>query len=591
MIFSTTISQLYAYDSSYFDTEQPNNHTKNLSSIMLNDTDAGLRLLNDVDHAIIPLIRAACHKHCVPLSNQGQKSLIAGGRIFFIGAGSSGRIALQLEAYWRKLCNEHALEGALHDKVIGIIAGGISAFIRAKEGLEDSFDAGYNAIAGYNLTSHDTVFALSASGSASFVHGAAYAALAAQSACFFVTNTTCSTPAANKLCADEATSIVLDVGAQAITGSTRLQAATGTQALLALMLYVMAKNSVHSAQASSRLIDQAFDQLTAATIAIRGAIPSLCTLVEAQVACLAHPDANFRKLHDESSIGYVTHLACNASQEVVTDMVEIVPTFSVTRLRTVHEQGKREEFRVYKLDAQTNSAAWKSLLNRPLTAHERDDIQDFIIGGNCDGVHAYHERPIGAGTVVIGYIKSNDSSTEQALLLAALTQAKLKGAHTALISLKPCMDSIDARIVDTCIYLPSPSIDCVENLMLKQALNMITNAVMAKMGKVYGNYMIDLSPSNNKLIDRAVRIISQLYNQQKKTLPSPPTYDDIQAMLLQVQSYKKQEHRYMPSIVKIVLTMLLTNTSCDQAITLLQDHQENIDRIVESHSHTAKGAN
>ena len=57
----------------------------------------------------------------------------------------------------------------------------------------------------------------------------------------------------------------------------------------------------------------------------------------------------------------------------------------------------------------------------------------------------------------------------------------------------------------------------------KLILNMISTATMIKLGKVYGNLMVDLKTVNKKLIDRGIRIISEItgltYNDAKKTYP------------------------------------------------------------------------
>jgi hypothetical protein len=68
------------------------------------------------------------------------------------------------------------------------------------------------------------------------------------------------------------------------------------------------------------------------------------------------------------------------------------------------------------------------------------------------------------------------------------------------------------RLILNCENVVKTNLEIYEHLSMKMLMNIFSTGVMAKMGKIYGNYMINLSISNKKLVDRATRIIADLCN-------------------------------------------------------------------------------
>lgn len=93
------------------------------------------------------------------------QSLRLGGRIIYIGAGTSGRLGV-LDAV-----ECPPTFGVTDQEVIGLIAGGEGAFVRAKEGAEDDEAQGGRDLDAIGLTSRDTVIGLTASGRTPYVLG------------------------------------------------------------------------------------------------------------------------------------------------------------------------------------------------------------------------------------------------------------------------------------------------------------------------------------------------------------------------------------------------------------------------------------
>ena len=144
-----------------------------------------------------------------------------GGRLFYIGAGTSGRLGV-VDA-----SEIPPTFGAPFDLVIGLIAGGDGAIRKAVEGAEDDPEQGWKDIEAYSPTRQDTVVGIAASGTTPYVIGAVKTARARGllTACI-----TCNpdTPLAE---ASEIP-IVAVVGPEFVTGSTRMKAGTATKLIL-----------------------------------------------------------------------------------------------------------------------------------------------------------------------------------------------------------------------------------------------------------------------------------------------------------------------------------------------------------------------
>ena len=105
-------------------------------------------------------------------------------------------------------------------------------------------------------------------------------------------------------------------------------------------------------------------------------------------------------------------------------------------------------------------------------------------------------------------------------VLGALHAAKEAGCRTVLLC---CNKQADAADADILIYLPTGaealngSTRMKAGTATKMALNAITTGAMARAGKTYGNLMIDVRPTNQKLIRRALRLIMTVTGTDEKT--------------------------------------------------------------------------
>jgi N-acetylmuramic acid 6-phosphate etherase len=151
-------------------------------------------------------------------------SILAGGRLIFVGAGTSGRLGV-LEA-----AELPPTFGVAPDMAQAIMAGGPAAVHRSREGVEDDHRAGARAMRALRPRPRDIVIAISASGVTPFVHAAVSLARAARARVVTITSDARSPL---KRLAD--VTIVLSVGPEVVAGSTRLKAGTATKIVLNML--------------------------------------------------------------------------------------------------------------------------------------------------------------------------------------------------------------------------------------------------------------------------------------------------------------------------------------------------------------------
>lgn len=171
------------------------------------------RKVPDAIQKVLPQIAEAVDKAAASFS--------AGGRLIYLGAGTSGRLGV-LDA---SECPPTF--GVPHGMVVGLIAGGPGALLKAVEGAEDSETLGVEDLQNLNLSAADTVVGLAASGRTPYVIGALR--YATQMGCATVA-ISCNPDSPIAREANIAISPV--VGPEALTGSTRLKSGTAQKLVL-----------------------------------------------------------------------------------------------------------------------------------------------------------------------------------------------------------------------------------------------------------------------------------------------------------------------------------------------------------------------
>lgn len=179
-----------------------------------------LRMMNDEDHKVAEAV-----KKVLPVVEKVVDKVVAsissGGRLIYMGAGTSGRLGV-LDAVE---CPPTFSVGS--DVVVGLIAGGERAFVKAVEGAEDNEELGASDLVALQLSPEDTVVGIAASGRTPYVIGGLRYAREVGAVTVALS---CNEGA--RISEEAEHKIEVNVGPEALTGSTRLKAGTAQKLVL-----------------------------------------------------------------------------------------------------------------------------------------------------------------------------------------------------------------------------------------------------------------------------------------------------------------------------------------------------------------------
>lgn len=201
-------------------TESRNEKTKNID--LLSEEEI-LRIINDEDKKVAFAVEKAIPE-ITKLVKVVEKAIDNGGRLIYMGAGTSGRVGVidAVECY--------PTFGVSNDEVMCLMAGGEKAFVKAQEGVEDDEKLAIDDLNKINITKNDVVVGIAASGRTPYVvSGCRYAKEKGA-----VTGCIVTTPDSilSKVCDIKIEAIT---GSEVITGSTRMKSGT-TQKMICNMI-------------------------------------------------------------------------------------------------------------------------------------------------------------------------------------------------------------------------------------------------------------------------------------------------------------------------------------------------------------------
>ncbi len=186
-----------------------------LASAMEAMWEGQLAAIAAIGHAL-PSITAA--------TEAARTALVDRGRIVYVGAGTSGRVAVQDGA---ELMPTFAWP---HERIRFVVAGGDSAFVTSIEGAEDDVDDAVRQIKAARLTPHDVVIAVAASGTTPFTVAALQEARASGAVTIGIANNP-----RTALLESAEFPILIETGRELIAGSTRMKAGTAQKVVLNLI--------------------------------------------------------------------------------------------------------------------------------------------------------------------------------------------------------------------------------------------------------------------------------------------------------------------------------------------------------------------
>jgi len=523
-------------------TESSHPVTANLSEVAKQDLAAGLRLLFTVDDDVVRKYQEfVASDRAREIANTVLIALKSGGDIYFTGCGSTGRLSIQLASIWRDFWQRSGspLRQDYEDRAFPVMAGGDFALIKAVEGFEDFTAFGQKQIGDLGVNRKDVVFAITEGGETSFVIGTAWKGVEVGAKTYFVYNNPdeilCEHVQRSREVIQDARieKINLTSGPMGITGSTRMQATSIELAVMVTILEMVVRDL--TGQGDPTAVPQQFlAELTRLHESLKSP-----ELLEQLARLTAMEEAVYRAGRKNN------YFADRVGIDMLTDTTERSPTYCTPPFRKFDDPTATESWAFLYVPYQNSDEAWERICKRkprcvewkpedvrglvPDDKYERtveiigkigySELMRFRIG--LDGIK---NRPLGAGDSAVGLV----IEAEQDSLLDArgfhrtrLETAFQAGAKTGLIyvgSETGCreMKEFVAQWNPDCaaVFVPVPQTNLLLNgvmrVGLKMLLNTLSTCTMVRLGRVMGNYMIWVVPSNLKLIDRATRYIQKL---------------------------------------------------------------------------------
>lgn len=478
----------------FVEAEQSNPITRTLSEDYAHSTKKGIHTLIKADRALIDIFAQTIRRKAFDdFCNAVYSCLAAKGRVIVSGCGATGRLAMRVEASWRKRMGDTVYKNS----VVSLMTGGDYALIRAVESFEDYTQLGRMQARELSLKENDLLIGVTATGETTSILGTAVQALEDGARVHMVI---CTNPKSilgklqrvddvytHKNCS----SLYIPCGGMAVTGSTRMQSSSVEQALILSALELSLK----------KLTGQKEDKETL----INGMI-SAVTAVEKSIDLLAENTDKEYNLYKNN--GHVTYFADEYLLDVLADTTERGPTFAMPPFRPNKRRDLPVSWAFVKNPYYGTIEAWERCFERIPRCVEKTEAEYLALGVKQEDVKkipdiskkALYEFEIGC---------ENDSEREQGESLAMWISDEC--APEAFETLARNYKAASVLVLSKSDIVKT-ELDIFSHLAMKMVLNILSTGVMAKMGKIYGNYMISLKTTNKKLVDRATRIISDLCN-------------------------------------------------------------------------------
>lgn len=547
-------------------TESSHPVTANLSDVARQDIAAGLKLLFDVDDDVVRTYREfADSGRATRMAGTMRDALLSGGNIFFTGCGSTGRLSIQLVSIWRDFWQRSNDRRAQEweNRAFPVMAGGDFALIKAVEGFEDFTEFGKKQIGELGVCDKDIVFAITEGGETSFVIGTAWKGVEVGAKVYFVYNNP-----DDELCQHVQRSreviqdpqiekLNLTTGPMGITGSTRMQA-TSIQLAVLLAVLEMVVRELNWPPDKPLLDGPTGDSMSAEEkrelflvvndAATTGDLLHQLTELHATLKSPAIIAQLARLVAREESVyragRKVNYYADQLGIDMLTDTTERSPTYCTPPFRKFDDTTAAESWAFLYVPYPDSPSAWERICKRTPRCVEwqPDDVRGLVPDDKFArtaeviskisyrelmrfriGLDGIKHRSLQGGDCAVALVRQDEMESlfsPQGFFRQRLEAAREAGAKTGVIFLGST--EAGARVGEfigqwnpdcAAVLLPVPNSGLLNGVMrvgLKMLLNTLSTCTMVRLGRVMGNTMIWVVPSNLKLIDRATRYIQKL---------------------------------------------------------------------------------
>jgi len=451
------------------DTEKPHPKTTELSSLVKTDLSKAIAILKDVDIQALDIVRKR-QREIIQMKKDIEETFHNGHRIYLAGCGATGRLSLVLEVLWRK---ERAGK-EFEDSVISFMAGGDTALIRSIEGFEDYPAFAHRQLQELGFSEGDLLIASTEGGETPFVIGATeYATQISKAVPYFLY---CNPDEILRGLTDRTTRILentsihrinLSVGPMALSGSTRMQSST----VLMYTVGIALLNSFKEIEVD-RDVNGFINYLENTDYNI------LATYINKEYYIYT----------ENSFISYLTHDDLGIS--ILTDTTERSPTFTLNPFNNYLKADQKPSLAYLCMpDAPDSQSAWRSLLfrePRPLK---------------------WEEFPVTMDDYLLGFDFSLEGLEKRKKMVFP--------AKCEIFEIRRQLQDFVFNLCNETSHIPIQGLTLLhQHLLLKMMLNILSTLIMGKLGRYESNLMTYVTPSNNKLIDRAARYVSILLKRQ-----------------------------------------------------------------------------
>ena len=526
-------------------TESAHPKTATLSQTIRRDVAEGIGMLLRVDEEIAPAAAKVLGSDAFErLVAEMTRALGSGKRVFFTGCGATGRLSILLEAawreFWQRLCREYPEQPAglsdLEDRVLSVMAGGDHALIRSVEGFEDHPRFGRYQLQEAGVAEGDVVVAITEGGETPFVIGTAWQGLESGAEVFFVFNNPaevlCQHVERSRQVIEEEriTSLDLTTGPMAVAGSTRMQATSSELLVVGAALESALKRLLQPCLPAQTLSELGSDP---------GQSVDYADGMARMVSQLGEPtalDALGRFTRFEQGVyehnGLVTYAGQDYLLDVLTDTTERAPTFRLPPFRKYDDRASARSWAFVKNPLRSTRDAWWQILRRlprglewtadtyrlldaPMAIQsappmlDNDQIYRFQIGNETDRSRFDADDSAWVMTAVGEEVRALAEADHP--FRREFDQRAVDFQKAAAVCVGPeTVDCERGEVFRVPVDLPPSPIKLWHHLAIKLVLNTVSTATMARMERVFGNWMVHVETTNKKLIDRGTRLIAEL---------------------------------------------------------------------------------
>jgi len=520
-------------------TEQPSPITEGFSSVLFKDTKAGIKMILDADRDIPRAVNdAAKTQEFKNLVKDIKKAIDNRKTILLSSVGASGRMAAQIDGGWRYFWSSVTQRiPRLKEKfteicnlTVSMITGGDRALVRSVENYEDYMSFGRQQVVDANVGVGDLVIGLAECGLSASINGSVLEADDRGCTTYYVYYNP-----KEILCKyldrvrvvferDNIQKIYLYAGNMAIAGSTRMQAATvqllAVGAALEIAGWQWLKENLTETELS--ILGQGALTIEEYTKEYTKVLDQLSS--EPAISGIAkYIDYEAETYKKGGLITYTTH---KFLLDIMTDTTERQPTFTIPPFRRKSDKTSPVSWAFIKDPLYPSEVAWQHIFRRDVKGLEwtvedykrLGAAQDIINNPPQVGTEHVTDYEVGNEDDPSRYSKPNsklvcvdiDGSADDKVVEWYKENVKnFAGGVVLRIGEIP-----NKKLDDNEIHIPVKNVHTITELMphtmVKVLFNLISTASMTKVGRIWSNWMIQVLPTNKKLIDRSTRIIQTI---------------------------------------------------------------------------------